>query len=49
MPASVFIVGMLLGTETWHIGTAINMVVVTAGVAVASYGEVCVMLAEGPD
>lgn len=40
MPASVFIVGMLLGTETWHIGTATNMVVVTAGVAVASYGEV---------
>lgn len=40
MPASVFLVGMLLGTETWHLGTAANMVVVTAGVAVASYGEV---------
>lgn len=44
MPASVFLVGMLLGTESWHIATAANMVVITAGVAVASYGEVGILL-----
>lgn len=40
MPASVYLIGMVLGIETWHLGTAANMVAVTAGVAVATYGEV---------
>lgn len=40
MPASVYLVGMVLGVETWHLGTAVNMAVVIAGVAVSSYGEV---------
>ena len=40
MPASVYLVGMVLGLETWHLGMAANMAVVIAGVAVANYGEV---------
>ena len=40
MPASVYLIGMLLGIESWHLGTAANMAVVIAGVAVANYGEV---------
>lgn len=40
MPASVYLVGMVLGVENWHLGTAVNMAVIIAGVAIASYGEV---------
>ena len=48
MPASVYLIGMLLGIETWHLGTAANMAVVIAGVAVANYGEVRDCLARLP-
>ena len=40
MPASVFVVGCTLGTESFSLQTAGNMVVVTTGVAIASYGEI---------
>uniref|UniRef100_A0A7R9Z8N2 Sugar phosphate transporter domain-containing protein n=1 Tax=Chlamydomonas euryale TaxID=1486919 RepID=A0A7R9Z8N2_9CHLO len=39
MPAAVYTSGILLGTETYSTNYALNMVVVTIGVAVASYGE----------
>ena len=40
MPVAVFAVGCGMGTETYSADTLINMVVVTTGVAIASYGEI---------
>ena len=40
MPVAVFAVGCGMGTETYSTDTLFNMVVVTAGVAIASYGEI---------
>lgn len=39
MPVAVFTVGCGFGTEKYHTGTLINMVVISVGVAIASYGE----------
>lgn len=39
MPVTVFLVGVLLGTEKYTNLYALNMVVVAVGVAAASYGE----------
>lgn len=39
MPVTVFLVGVLLGTEKYSALYALNMVVVAVGVAAASYGE----------
>ena len=39
MPVAVFAVGCGLGTESYSNATMLNMLVVTAGVAIASYGE----------
>ncbi|KAK9865994.1 hypothetical protein WJX84_007622 [Apatococcus fuscideae] len=40
MPVAVFGVGCLLKTETFSVDTLSNMIVVTIGVAIASYGEI---------
>ena len=40
MPVAVFAVGCGMGTETYSADTLFNMIVVTAGVAIASYGEI---------
>ena len=40
MPVAVFGVGCGLGTESYNHGTFMNMVIVTIGVAIASYGEI---------
>ena len=40
MPVSVFAVGCAFGTETFSVNTLVNMIVVTVGVAIASYGEI---------
>ena len=40
MPVAVFVVGCFFGTETFSTNALANMLVVTAGVAVASYGEI---------
>lgn len=40
MPVAVFVVGCVFGTESFSTHALLNMVVVTAGVAVASYGEI---------
>ncbi|KXZ44371.1 hypothetical protein GPECTOR_68g342 [Gonium pectorale] len=40
MPASVFLVGILLGAEKYSHKCALTLVVVTAGIATASYGEI---------
>ena len=40
MPASVFLVGCGIGTESFSLSVAANMAVVTTGVAIASYGEI---------
>lgn len=40
MPVAVFIVGCVFRTETFSTQALLNMVVVTAGVAIASYGEI---------
>lgn len=40
MPVSVFTVGCLFGMETYNPKTLTNMVVVTIGVIIASYGEI---------
>ena len=40
MPVAVFGVGCGLGTESYNNNTMLNMVVVTIGVAIASYGEI---------
>lgn len=39
MPAAVYTAGILMGTEKYELSYALNMVVVTIGVAAASYGE----------
>lgn len=39
MPVTVFLVGVLLGTEKYSALYALNMVVVAVGVAAASYGR----------
>lgn len=40
MPVSVFTVGCVFGMETYNPKTLTNMVVVTIGVIIASYGEI---------
>ncbi|EFJ40110.1 hypothetical protein VOLCADRAFT_100128 [Volvox carteri f. nagariensis] len=40
MPVTVFLVGVLLGTEKYSHMYALNMVVVGIGIATASYGEI---------
>ena len=40
MPVSVFTVGILFGMETYNPKTLANMIVVTIGVIIASYGEI---------
>lgn len=40
MPVSVFTVGCLFGMETYNPKTLVNMIVVTIGVIIASYGEI---------
>eukprot|EP00240_Pyramimonas_obovata_P013295 CAMPEP_0118934048 /NCGR_PEP_ID=MMETSP1169-20130426/13456_1 /TAXON_ID=36882 /ORGANISM="Pyramimonas obovata, Strain CCMP722" /LENGTH=262 /DNA_ID=CAMNT_0006876909 /DNA_START=391 /DNA_END=1179 /DNA_ORIENTATION=- len=40
MPVAVFTSGTLMGTETFSTNTLINMLVVTIGVMIASYGEI---------
>ena len=40
MPVAVFAVGCGFGTESFSVATLTNMIVVTAGVAIASYGEI---------
>lgn len=39
MPIAVFAVGIALGIETYHHYTLLNLVVIGAGVVIASYGE----------
>lgn len=39
MPVAVFVVGCVFGTERYSGGTFANMMVVSLGVAIASYGE----------
>ena len=39
MPVAVFVVGCVFGTEKYSGGTFANMMVVSLGVAIASYGE----------
>ena len=40
MPVSVFTVGCLFGMETYSPKTLVNMVIITIGVVIASYGEI---------
>ena len=40
MPVAVFTVGCFFGTESFSVNALCNMVIVTAGVAIASYGEI---------
>ena len=39
MPVAVFAVGCLFGTEKYNGGTFVNMLIVSLGVAIASYGR----------
>lgn len=39
MPVAVFIVGCAFGTEKYNGGTLVNMLIVSLGVAIASYGK----------
>lgn len=39
MPVAVFVVGCAFGTEKYNNGTFVNMLIVSLGVAIASYGE----------
>ncbi len=39
MPVTVFVVGVMLGTETFSTQYALNMLIVGVGVATASFGE----------
>ena len=39
MPVAVFAVGCLFGTENYNGGTFVNMLIVSLGVAIASYGK----------
>ena len=45
MPAAVYACGILMGTEKYSLNYALNMVVVTLGVAAASYGRFGISLA----
>lgn len=38
-PASVYVVGCLMGTESWSLRMAANLVVVVTGVTISAYGE----------
>ena len=40
MPVAVFTTGCIFGNETFSTNVMANMIVVTAGVAIASYGEI---------
>ncbi len=40
MPVAVFTTGCIFGNETFSTNVMANMLVVTAGVAIASYGEI---------
>lgn len=44
MPVAVFVVGCGFGTEKYNGGTLINMLIVSLGVAIASYGMLIVIL-----
>ena len=44
MPVAVFLVGVMVGTEKYSHRAALNMVVVAAGVALATYGEMSFVL-----
>ena len=46
MPMAVFMVGNVFGTESYTSDRALNMVVVTIGVAIAAYGEVSFLFVE---
>ena len=48
MPLVVFMVGCGFGTEKFTLTSAVNMVIVGTGIAIASYGEECAV-ATGPD
>jgi hypothetical protein len=39
MPGLVFASGVLLGTEKYHLGTALNMTMIAFGVVVCAWGE----------
>ena len=39
MPVAVFVVGCAFGTEKYSGGTLVNMLIVSLGVAIASYGR----------
>ena len=39
MPVAVFVVGCAFGTEKYSGGTLVNMLIVSLGVAIASYGN----------
>lgn len=39
MPVAVFVVGCAFGTEKYNGGTLVNMLIVSLGVAIASYGN----------
>ncbi|MEW5307113.1 MAG: hypothetical protein WDW36_009530 [Sanguina aurantia] len=40
MPVTVFVAGIILGTERYQFNYAANLVMIAAGIAIASYGEV---------
>jgi len=40
MPVSVFAIGCVFGMESYNPKTLVNMIVVTIGVIIASYGEI---------
>lgn len=42
MPVAVFVVGCAFGTEKYNSGTLINMLIVSLGVAIASYGKLII-------
>ncbi len=47
MPVTVFLTGLLLGTERYSFRYALNLVVVAIGVGTASYGEPACPLRQG--
>ena len=42
MPVAVFVVGCAFGTEKYNGGTLVNMLIVSLGVAIASFGKLFV-------
>lgn len=42
MPVAVFIVGCAFGTEKYNGGTLVNMLIVSLGVAIASFGKLTI-------